>query len=207
MWHICISRNVQQNSFRPKCQTSAKIVWTETKNSWNRLKDSEMHKNGRTAAKCMRVRTRWYGGKMWNRRAEKPGRENFLILIKFSFFFTAARRPVLVKREDIDSVRKSSVKERTLEHSQRIPGGDDWKTQTMLETGKENVRKSARTYVRFSCRSFASVSGAAVLLPQCSRSSLSRLPSPAAIAASLGSSAGLWTKRPHGILWLDSSSQ
>jgi len=58
--------------------------------------------------------------------------------------------------------------------------------------------ESARTYVRFSCRSFASVSGAAVLLPQCSRSSLSRPPSPAAIVVSPGSSADLRTKRSRG---------
>jgi len=83
--------------------------------------------------------------------------------------------------------------------------GDDSKTQIGLETEKKKkkVWKCTWTYVRFFCRSFASVFEVVVLLPQCSRSSLSRLLSPAAIAASPGSSADLWTKRTCGILWLD----
>lgn len=54
------------------------------------------------------------------------------------------------------------------------------------------------TYVKFACRSFASVSGAVARLPQCSRSSLSRPPSPAATVASPGSSADLRTKDHAG---------
>lgn len=63
---------------------------------------------------------------------------------------------------------------------------------------KGESREKARTYVKFSCCSFASVSAATVLLPQCSRNSLSRLPSPAVTAASPRSSADLRTKDHTG---------
>lgn len=98
-----------------------------------------------------------------------------------------------MKREDTQISRNSSVKYHTLEYSQRT--GAVAMIQKRKLDWRQRRRKrrceSARTYVRFFCRSFANVSGAAVLLPQCSRSSLSRLPLPAAIVASPGSSADL----------------
>lgn len=57
-----------------------------------------------------------------------------------------------------------------------------------LDRGGEKFRK---TYGKLSFRFSASESGAVALPPLCSRSSLSRLPSPAAIVASPGSSVDL----------------
>jgi len=112
-----------------------------------------------------------------------------------------------MKREDTQISRKSSVKYHTLEYSQRTGAVTMiQRTQIGLQTEKKKkMWKCTWTYVRFFCRSFASVSEAVVLLPQCSRSSLSRLLLPAAIVASPRSSADLWTKRTCGILWLDSA--
>lgn len=135
----------------------------------------------------------------WKRKAEIP--ENFLIPIKFSFFFTAASSFRETRRHRFRAGRApkntpSSILDVPVATARR--GKPDWGR-------KRRMCESARTYVRFSCRSFASVFGAAALLPQCSRSSLSRLPSPAAIVASPGSSADLRTKRSCGVLWLDSA--
>lgn len=141
-------------------------------------------------------------GKMWKRRAKNP-EKNFLIWIKFSFFFTAAR-PISETRKYKFRARRAP-KSAPLEYSQRTGAmATIRRCQPRWRQGRK-ICESARTYVRFSCCSFASVSGAAVILPQCSRSSLSHLPSPAAIVASPGSSADLRTKRSHGVLWLDST--
>lgn len=80
-------------------------------------------------------------GKTWKRRAEKPGRENFLISIKFSFFFTAASGSRETRRQRFRAGRASKSAPSSLPNE---PGDDDWKTQTELETGKEKHRERAK---------------------------------------------------------------
>jgi len=135
-----------------------------------------------------------------NEKAEESELEKFLILIEFlsrPFFFTATS--TCSDPEDLeDGGCSTSAKKRILGHFQQM-GGDDAIHRRFADANQE-MRKDReklakiRTYVKFSCCSFASVSEAAAPLPQCSRNLLFRLPSPAVTAASPGSLADLRTK-------------
>jgi len=133
-------------------------------------------------------RTRRCNGVDEKAESDESGSEDFLISIKFSSRPFSSRWSLRTPKTQDFRVGQAPESAPS-RHFQRTNGNAEPKTRTVME----KIAKE-QTYVKFSCRSFSSVSEAVVHLPPCSRNSLSLPPSPAVTVASLGSLADLWTE-------------